>query len=242
MPINVPKSKDMVLSKRHKNIPLITMIAANLVPIYGVLIFHWSVYYILLLYWSENVIIGFYNVLKMALAKGDIAKQLGKLFVIPFFIMHYGGFVGAHGLFIMALAGPKTENLMGKMNWPCFLVFVQLLLNVLRQVYLTIPTNMKLAILAIFVSHGVGFVHDYILTGEYKTAKIDKLMNEPYKNIVLMHVAIIFGGFLTMAMGGPVGVLLVIVGGKTYVDAQLYLRRQQKKQKQRESQTESLEH
>lgn len=226
----------MQVQRSIKSVPFVTMVVANLLPLYGVAFLGWSVFYILLLYWSENVIIGFYNILKMAAAQGGFDKKNtrgstpGKFMMIPFFIIHYGGFVGGHGLFIMALSGHKVDRIMGFDNpWPCFLVFVQLLLNVIRQVYVTIPPNMKIAILALFISHGVGFVHDYILKGEYKKTKIGVLMAEPYKNIVLMHIAIIFGAFLTMKIGEPIGVLLIIVIGKTFMDSKLYLGRQKKK-------------
>ena len=160
----------MQLQRSIKSVPFVTMVIANLLPLYGVAFLGWSVFYILLLYWSENVIIGFYNILKMAAAQGGFYQKntkeasLGKLFMIPFFIIHYGGFVGGHGLFIMVLSGHKIGRITGSENaWPCFLVFVQLLLNVIKQVYVTIPANMKIAILALFISHGVGFVHDYVL-------------------------------------------------------------------------------
>jgi len=38
-----------------------SLILSNLVPLFGVLFFGWSISTILILYWSENAIIGFYK-------------------------------------------------------------------------------------------------------------------------------------------------------------------------------------
>jgi hypothetical protein len=58
-------------------------------------------------------------------------------------------------------------------------------------------------VLALFVSHGVSFVQNYLLKGEYAAARPEKLMGSPYGRIVVMHIAILAGGFLTMAIGSP---------------------------------------
>ena len=77
---------------------LVALVLANLVPLAGVLWFGWSIWTILTIYWVENGIVGFYNVLKMAAVSG-----IGKLGVIPFFILHYGMFWLVHGIFILTL-------------------------------------------------------------------------------------------------------------------------------------------
>ncbi|MHC5091316.1 MAG: DUF6498-containing protein [Planctomycetota bacterium] len=52
-----------------KNIPLLALLAANTIPLFGVLFFNWDSFSIVILYWAETFIIGFYNVLRMLLAK-----------------------------------------------------------------------------------------------------------------------------------------------------------------------------
>ena len=63
---------------------------------------------------------------------------------------------------------------------------------------------------------------------EYFTAKPDKLMGSPYGRVVVMHVAIIAGGFLTMAAGSPALLLVVLVGLKTILDVNLHNREHKK--------------
>jgi hypothetical protein len=49
----------------------IALLIANAIPIVGVLFFGWSLLTILVLYWVENGIVGFWNVPKLALARGS---------------------------------------------------------------------------------------------------------------------------------------------------------------------------
>jgi hypothetical protein len=224
----------MKLSKKDlTDIPLLALVAANLLPLWGVCFLKWDAFHIIVLYWSENLAIGFYNVLKIAAAKvSHPVENLAKLFLIPFFIVHYGGFMAVHGFFVLAFA-QKTQQAssvpsIGGHSWPCFLVFVQLLINVIRQMFSAIPSQMRYAVLALFVSHGVSFVHNYLLKGEYKTAKPGVLMGQPYARVVVLHIALLAGGFLTMALRSPVPLLFVLVVGKIILDIKLHLRERQK--------------
>lgn len=218
--------------KNPFNLPLISLLAANTLPIVGVLCFGWDAFAIVLLYWTENIVIGFYNVLKMAFVKMDHpVEHLGKLFMIPFFIVHYGGFTGGHGLFILTMFRESNASPFPSGNsWPCFLVFVQMLFNVVRQAFSIVPPNMMYAIAGLFVSHGISFGYNYFYKGERKRTSLEKLMGQPYGRIVVLHIAIIFGGFLTMTMGSPVGVLLILVLMKTGLDVKLHLRERKKNQ------------
>ena len=48
---------------------LVALVLANLIPLAGVLFLGWSVWQILIIYWLENGIVGFFNVLKMRKAE-----------------------------------------------------------------------------------------------------------------------------------------------------------------------------
>ena len=52
------------------------------------------------------------------------------------------------------------------------------------------------AALALFLSHLVSFIFNYIGKGEYKQSKVNDLMGQPYGRVVVLHVTIILGGFL----------------------------------------------
>ena len=69
------------------------LIAANLIPFAGVLVLNWKLADIMVLYWAESAVIGFWNVIKLAM----VGKWLA-LLVIPFFVGHFGGFMAGHFL------------------------------------------------------------------------------------------------------------------------------------------------
>ncbi|MGB5884183.1 MAG: DUF6498-containing protein, partial [Desulfobulbales bacterium] len=72
--------------KQQDPLSLAALIGANLIPFIGIFFFHWDVSYIVLLYWIENLVAAFYNILKLAFLKIDSStEKVGKLFLIPFF-------------------------------------------------------------------------------------------------------------------------------------------------------------
>src|SRR5207237_9750910 len=88
---------------------LFALVLANAVPIAGVLFLGWTVFPLVLLYWLENVVVGGFNVAKMLLAQPrDAVYWAGKAFLVPFFIVHFGGFTYVHGLMLLAFFGPKS--------------------------------------------------------------------------------------------------------------------------------------
>ena len=193
---------------------LIVLIIANLIPLFGVLFFGWSSFEILLLYWSESAIIGLFTILKIILAKGkpmnfkinkqpvivtndaDLAKL--KLFLIPFFMFHYGMFMIVHLIFILALS-PHTGNTAVFQDGKLAAGVSQSILNVAS------------AFLALFISHAISFKSNYLDGKENETAEPGKLMSAPYGRIIVMQMAIVFGAIL-----GIPAVILVL--GKTILD------------------------
>jgi len=67
-------------------------------------------------------------------------------------------------------------------------------------------------------------VQNFFLGGERERTVIGKLMAAPYARIVVLHLAIILGGFAIMAMGQPIAMLLVLVLLKIAVDVVLHRR------------------
>jgi hypothetical protein len=57
----------------------IVLIAANAIPIAGVLFFGWSLHTILVLYWLENGIVGLWNLPRILLAQGSVLPVLPPL-------------------------------------------------------------------------------------------------------------------------------------------------------------------
>jgi hypothetical protein len=174
---------------------LSALVVANLFPILGLLLWHWTVGDIIKYFWLENVAIGLINVFKLTLAKPE-SSHFEKLFLIPFFIVHFGGFSFGHAMAIQALFNiDLTPNL-----------FLLAQLGVL------------------FFSHFVSFIDNFVLKKEYLKVTTGQQMIQPYSRIIVVHLTIIFGGMLSMAFGTPLWAIAVLILIKTVIDLQTHLK------------------
>ncbi len=78
------------------------------------------------------------------------------------------------------------------------------------------------------VSHGVSFFFNYLGAHEYRRSRLADVMQEPYGRVVLLHLTIIFGGFLVMLLGSPVVGLLLLVVLKTVMDLRAHVQQHDK--------------
>jgi hypothetical protein len=180
----------------------LALVVANLVPVYGVLALGWQIGPIMIFYWAENLVVGFFNILKMARAQGAVSDSRTTLngkpvtmdsrrALILFFALHYGGFTLGHGIFVFVLFNPDWKNM---------------------------PAQLGLALLFLSASHGYSYWRNYIGRGEYLGIPFTRLFWQPYARVIVMHLVILAGGSLAAAMGSPLGALLVLVGLKTLID------------------------
>ena len=166
MRINLPvlKWSDPRLGMR---VILGVLLLANLVPVFGVLVLHWEIFPLMFLFWSENVIIGFFNVLKMLAADPESpGSWAGKLFIIPFFCVHYGMFTFIHGIFVIALFGGGMGHGAGFPGPETFWRIMQ-------------ENHLGWAVLGLAISRGISFATNYIGNGEYQRASLQQLMGQP---------------------------------------------------------------
>lgn len=207
-------------------IALAFLVAVNLIPIAGVLWLEWDLASIIILYWLENLVIGFYTIVKMLHLQG-----LGALFPAAFFSLHYGAFCGVHGIFVLTLTGGEGlgDQLFpsGEDNWPAHLVFIQMLVRAVQYILDTAAPGVVLAWLGLFLSHGLSLLLNYFQGGEYRNSEIKTLMSAPYKRIAVLHVAIIAGGWGIQALGSPLALLIALVVLKIALDITLHRRAHQ---------------
>lgn len=176
------------------------LVLANLVPLYGVVLLGWEVFAVVLLFWFENVVIGFYNLLRMLAARPrDIGRWAGKVFAIPFFAVHYGMFTFVHGIFVVVLFGGGMIESLDNPGVPMFR-------------HALAAADVTWGAVALIVSHGFSFVWNYVGKGEYREATLEALMKQPYGRVVVLHLVILVSGFVVMALGMPmVGLVLLVV-------------------------------
>jgi hypothetical protein len=203
-----------------KGIPLslspsvVVLVLANLVPVYGVLFLRWDVFPVLLLFWLENVIVGIFNAARMLAASPNSLQALVmKIFLIPFFLFHYGAFTAAHGVFVVGVFG-QVILAKSEAGFPN----PEVLLQIARQYHLFYAA----AVLA--ASHGFSFVWNYIGKGEYRRVTPGKLMGKPYGRVAVLHITIILGGFLVAMFGSSLPALVLLIVLKVGIDLRAHVR------------------
>ena len=206
------------------------LIVANLLPLGGVLWLGWEVFDILLLYWTESVIIGVLNVLRMISSQSSnilsglipvtrqqnmtaaleqvnlqLPMQAIKFFIIPFFVFHYGMFCFGHLSAVVGFFGRGNSN---------------------TSITASIPdisnSSFWIAVGAIAASHLYSYINNFLGKGEYKRVGLGTLMHRPYGRIMVMHLSIILGAGGAIMLVNPLPVLLVLVVGKTVLDLRMH--------------------
>ena len=207
-------------------VSVIALVGANLVPLGGVVLLGCQIFPILLLYSLENIVIGFYNVLRMLMAPFDPAEVHDhgegvptKSGLIVFFCLHYGGFCAGHLFFLVLLFGVfggQTVRAVQQAEGPPWQGIGSWLAGEWRW--------LATALAGLFVSHGVSFWKNFVERGEYKRVTVNRLFFRPYGRIMVMHVAIIAGAFAVIAAEGGAGPLVLLVVGKIVLDLIAHLR------------------
>ncbi len=201
VPANLPVPKPLALT----SLSALALLAANLVPLAGVLLGQLTLGEVMVLFWSESAIIGFFTALKMA-----VAGKWSALFAVPFFVGHFGGFMAAHFMFVY---GIFLDGFTGGGAEPGA-----------RAALTGLFLPLWPALTALFLSHGVSFAVNFLGQREYAGATVQNLMAAPYKRIIVMHVTIIFGGWLAMLLKTPAPALALLILLKIAADLRAHTR------------------
>jgi len=170
------------------------LVVANLVPLVGVLYLGWDLFTLLLLYWVESAVVGFFNVLRMLKISAKASH-----FYVPFFIFHFGIFMFVHLVFIFTFFSAGAE---------------------LRLVIGSLVT----AVVALVISHSISYAANFVGRREYTNRTVKQQLFAPYGRVVVMHLTVLVGGFLALFVGVPIGALVVMVGVKIGLDVLAHLK------------------
>jgi hypothetical protein len=184
---------------------VLALIAANLIPLIGAVFFGWDLSHVMVLYWAETAIIGLWNLARMWV--------IGRWLAIPsgiFFLGHFGGFMAVHFMFIYMIF---VQGLGGNTDSGGDLNAVAGLFGALAP-----------ALLALFVSHGFSFFTNFLGRREYEGRKLSDQMGEPYGRVIFMHLVLIIGGGLALALGGPTLVIIGVIALKIVFDVRAHLK------------------
>ena len=186
---------------------VLVLVLANTIPLWGVLLLGWEAFPILFLFWAEGVVIGAFHVLKMLAARPtEWGHWVMKVFLVPFFFVHYGMFAAGHVTFLIQMFGGDATADLGFPPDPA------VLFGIIDRDHLTWP------LAAFVVSHGVSFFINYLGKGEFRRMVPVVMMMTPYARVMVMHLTLFAGGFLMMRAGDPAGGLVALVVLKTILD------------------------
>ena len=187
------------IAHSRQNGSVVALIGANLIAIVLAIVEGWDLHELMLIYWAQSVIIGYFSVrrmLELTEFSTDGVSQNGRhLDATPatqksmagFFTLHYGAF---HLVYLVFILADERNAFQG--NW----------------LYLLLCAT------AFFFNHRYSFI-EHRQRDASRKPNIGNIMFFPYARIVPMHLTIIAGG----AFGGAsTGILLLFLGLKTVAD------------------------
>ena len=207
---------------------VVLLIVANLIPLIGVLFLGWDIFQILIFFWAESFVIGFYNILKMIKAPAPEPNKLGgiieKIFLIPFFIVHYGGFMFGHLLFIIVFFLSKVQSSIILTNSSIQQPTTDLIASGITTALNPLFSQLGWALGALFISHGISYYQNYLQKGEYKKTSTAELFVAPYGRIIFMHLIIIGGAFVIILTDASKYLIIPFIIGKIIFDISAHQR------------------
>lgn len=205
-------------------IKILQILIYSIVPLVGILNFGWDWRQVIILYWLENIAVGIATFIAIVSAPAgtratergttrgsrleingrmiDIASPVGKMAYAGFFAVHYGGFTFIHGLFVFALVSGAfsfgNQSGAGSEGLPDIggLLITWLGMTVVQLVVLWQKRMDKAA-------------PSSSLAGMFAT---------PYKRIVALHLAIIFGAFTITALNLPSAAAIILIAVHAITD------------------------
>jgi hypothetical protein len=223
---------------------VVALIVANAIPLFGAAFLGWNVWTILIVYWLENGVVGFYNVLKILRAEGTIdpasawqmngrpMNDVGRRAIAGFFVIHYGIFWVVHGIFVLTL--PLFAGIGSAVPDAIFVgegeggfvdgVFVGPSVAPGGDMTTGFALGpVLLAVIALAISHGVSFWFNYLGRGEYRRTSAALQMFAPYGRLVVLHITIILAAIAIAFTGAPAAALAILVLLKTVMDIGFHL-------------------
>lgn len=188
------------------------LMAANALPLLGVVSLGWDAATLVLFYWLETAVIGFWTCVRVALTRrdgldgvrslaGDPAGALGGIGLALFLLAHAGIFMGVH-LFILdgVMPGAWQHHLDSPIAFVTGFI---------------VPSGLWIPLAGLFAVGGL-----ITLTELRQGLAAGRAVVAFYLRIVIMQSIILLGGMAAMLLGGMTLLLLLVVA-KTVVD--LYL-------------------
>ena len=185
-------------------LPPLVLVAANLIPLWGVFFWRWNAADVVILYWAENVVAGVYGVAKaLVVAKRDIITGVWWVLLFAYtFTAHLLVFGWAvllvFGRAKVFAAHPELAD-----------VSVFECLHRLKEV---LPSALPVAVTGLIISHGVSFYCNFLGHGEYVDVAHGDMLLAPYLRLIPLHFTVFIGGLFALNPAGKqLGVALLVI-------------------------------
>ena len=173
------------------------LVFVNCVPMIGVLFLDWEILPLMLLFWSENIVVGIMAVLRVLAATVETNT---KILLVPFFILHFGGFTMIHGALITALFDTSKVSYGG------------------TSIVDRLGFSFWLAVFLLFMGHLYIYMSQYIGEKQYQRTNPIMLMIEPYQRVVLMQAGVFVLALAVQVLHMPVMAMAAVVVAKIALD------------------------
>ena len=208
----------------------LVMLAANALPLLGITLGHWNAFLLLILYWTDTAIIGFWTIFAVAVsprsATGKSTEQPSRLLLVAIVVVLSGVFMSLH---FMILWHEFSGRWRGLVDGPGDFVWM-----------IVVDTGLWIPMLALFASRGVSFVlhafHPEIIPAwlwfeSKRDAKHppDDYLFAPgsvfyglYVRVVVIQFVLLVAGALAI-VSGALGPLIFLIALKTAIDLGLHI-------------------
>ena len=208
--------------RRVKHLSAISLIASNLVVAVIALLQQWGFFSLLMIYWFEAVTIGIYAVCRICVVcwfGEPLGRHIGvantftrivlSIVAVTFFVVKFAGFALGLGFAIAVMPGMLVED-DGTSRFDAIVEALE-----------SAGPGLLTAWGSLLLSHGLSFVLNFVIRGEYKHTNAFKLLFLPYVRMSLVMV-VLAGGFGALVavphLAPTAGFALGAIALKTLVD------------------------
>jgi len=198
------------LARLHEPRSLV-LIAINTVPLVGILLWSWDAFLLLVLYWLETVVLGFWVMAAVMLSPRTVMAPLSgmtsRIATVAFLLVHSGVFMSVHFMILWELlAGSWAPRIHGPGDFFGSIVIGQglwlplAILFVIRGVEVLLTTfepKWAVTVLPVMSSDGT-----YPVTGP---------LFGFYVRIFIMQFTLVLGGVIASLIGASIALVLLVV-------------------------------
>jgi hypothetical protein len=153
-------------------------------------------------YFLETIIIGIFNVFKMVQCfKHDRERNKSIVFLVPFFIFHYGFFIAVQSIFLFVIVSMSGDQ---NITEP---------FHLMTNYKMVFQTEGILEIVFILgMSQILKYIFDFIQPQKYLAFSASEIMMKPYARIFIQQFVVILGSFfIVFSEASVVAALLLII-------------------------------